>query len=83
MERARIAAVTNVDELLTRWPDATRAFLRRRMACPGCPLARFETVAEVCAIYRQPLQPFVAELQQMEAPGRAPDEGIPPGYSSA
>lgn len=79
METPRIAAETNADELLTHWPRATSVFLRRRMACPGCPLARFETVAEICAIYHQPLQSFLVELRGVAGEGRRPEAGDSPG----
>lgn len=72
-EPSRITTETNVDELLTRWPGATQVFLRRRMACPGCPLARFETVAEVCAIYHQPVQALLVELRQVATGDRPTD----------
>lgn len=32
--------------LLEGWPLARRVVTRRGMACVGCPMARFETVAE-------------------------------------
>jgi hybrid cluster-associated redox disulfide protein len=40
-----------VNDVLTRWPIAVRAFNRLRMSCPGCAMAPFETVGEVCAAY--------------------------------
>lgn len=58
---------TNVDELLGRFPATARVFIRRRMACVGCEIARFETVADVCRIYRQPLDVILAELRQASA----------------
>ncbi|ACZ38066.1 DUF1858 domain-containing protein [Sphaerobacter thermophilus] len=53
---------TNVEALLDRFPVAATVFLRRRMHCVGCSMARFETIADVCAIYRQPLQAMLADL---------------------
>jgi hybrid cluster-associated redox disulfide protein len=41
-----------VADLLGERPAARRVLVSRGMACPGCPFARFETVAEVAAIYR-------------------------------
>ena len=74
VEAIRITGETNVDELVTRLPGTARAFLRRRMGCVGCPLARFETVAEVCDVYRQPLDAMLADLRRAGAPGAAPAE---------
>ena len=39
-------------------------FLRRRMACPGCALAPFETLEEVARVYRVPLETFLRELKE-------------------
>lgn len=75
VEASPITAEMNVDELLTRWPSATRVFLRRHMVCPGCPLARFETVAEVCAIYQQPVQAILLELRQVATADWPTDTG--------
>lgn len=57
-----ISADTNVDELLDRFPETATVFVQRRMQCVGCSLARFETVADVCEIYRQALEPFLRDL---------------------
>ena len=45
--------ITNrpVGDVLAEWPGAARVFLDRRMGCVGCPFARFETVADVAAVY--------------------------------
>jgi hybrid cluster-associated redox disulfide protein len=58
-----ITAESNVDELMTHYPQTVNVFVQRRMLCPGCLAARFETLSEVCRIYRMPLQPLLAELQ--------------------
>jgi hybrid cluster-associated redox disulfide protein len=49
-------------ELFAEWPETARVFLARRMACAGCPLARFHTVADACAEYAQAVGPFRAAL---------------------
>jgi len=59
-----ISGDANVDELITRYPATARVFIRRRMACVGCEVARFESVAEVCQIYHQPLAAVLAELRE-------------------
>jgi hybrid cluster-associated redox disulfide protein len=68
---AAIVPETDVDAIVTRWPATARVFVRRRMACVDCPLARFESVADVCHIYRQPLDDLLAELRAAAA-GPAP-----------
>ncbi|PIW26814.1 MAG: hypothetical protein COW30_13080 [Rhodospirillales bacterium CG15_BIG_FIL_POST_REV_8_21_14_020_66_15] len=50
MNKADLARMI-VDDVLTRWPPAVRAFNRMKMACPGCTMAPFETVGEACAAY--------------------------------
>lgn len=65
-----IAATANVEQVLTEYPATVPIFLRRRMQCVGCPIARFETIADACRIYHFPVTGFVAELQQA-ASGRS------------
>lgn len=40
-----------VDEVLDRWPALARVFVRYRMACVGCAMARFERLSDVARIY--------------------------------
>ena len=63
MERERLRALT-VAEVLGRWPQTIPVFLRHRMACVGCVMAPFETVAEVAFVYRLNLSSFLEELQE-------------------
>lgn len=58
-----INASTNVDDLLDQFPAAARVFIRRRMGCVGCAMARFETIADVCRVYHQPLATVLGELR--------------------
>jgi hybrid cluster-associated redox disulfide protein len=53
----------SVDEVMRRWPGAIEIFIRWRMLCVGCSIARFCTIAEACADHHVPLQDFLAELQ--------------------
>ncbi len=59
-----INAEANVDELVRRYPRTARVFLRHHMACVGCEIARFESIAEVCAIYHLPLEAALAEIRE-------------------
>jgi len=54
----------SVAELLPSRPQTIAVFTRHRMACVGCPIAAFETVAEVAAIYKLNLACFLTELEQ-------------------
>jgi hybrid cluster-associated redox disulfide protein len=64
MEHAHLKADLTVAEVMHRWPQTIPIFLRYRMACVGCPIASFETLAEVAEIYSLELDCFVNELQQ-------------------
>lgn len=59
-----VSADSNVDELISRYPSTVPVFVRHRMVCVGCEVARFETLAEACEIYRRPLEPLLADLQE-------------------
>jgi hybrid cluster-associated redox disulfide protein len=56
-------AETGVARLLGRHPATARVFLAHRMACVGCSLAAFETLADAAREYRLPLADFLAELE--------------------
>ncbi len=62
-EPATVGPESNVDELITRYPATVRVFVKHRMLCVGCEVARFESLAEACRIYRKPLEPLLADLR--------------------
>ena len=64
MEQPKLEADLIVADVLAHWPQTIPVFLRRRMACVGCPIAPFETLAEVAAIYNLDLTCFLNELEQ-------------------
>ena len=37
--------------LLARWPETARVLVARRMACVGCEMNGFETIADAAAVY--------------------------------
>jgi hybrid cluster-associated redox disulfide protein len=53
-----------VEEALERWPALAVVFVRRRMACVGCAMARFERLADVARIYGLPPATLVAALRR-------------------
>lgn len=53
-----------VDEVLKTWPTTIPVFIRHKMACVGCSMAPFETVAEAAATYGLEVPGFVEELQE-------------------
>lgn len=61
MEPSELSQLT-VDQVLARWPQTIPVFLRHHMACAGCVMAPFETVAEAAAIYHLDLSHFLSAL---------------------
>jgi hybrid cluster-associated redox disulfide protein len=64
MEDSQLLTDFTVAEVMDRWPQTIPFFFRYRMACVGCPIAPFETLAEVAAIYGLNWNRFLSELQQ-------------------
>jgi hybrid cluster-associated redox disulfide protein len=64
MEQPQLEAGLTVAEVLARWPQTIPVFLRQRMACVGCAIAPFETLAEIAVIYDLELSHFLSELEQ-------------------
>jgi hybrid cluster-associated redox disulfide protein len=65
MGHPRPMADLMVSEVMDRWPQTIPIFFCYRMACVGCPIAPFETLAEVAAIYGLNLSRFLSELRQI------------------
>lgn len=64
IERNReITTDSMIDWVLDEYPTTVPVFLRWRMQCVGCPMARFESIAEACTIYQRPLERFLSELR--------------------
>jgi len=57
-------AQLTVADVLARWPQTSRVFIRRRMACVGCAMACFDTVAYAAAVYRIPVTELVDTLRR-------------------
>ena len=73
MSSARLDGMV-VAEVMERWPASVGVFNRRRMACPGCVMAPFMTVAEAATSYGLSPAELAADLvDAME--GRAADTG--------
>ena len=49
-------------ELFERWPMTAEVFVKHRMACVGCPMAKFNTLADAVRIYSLPQEVFFQEL---------------------
>jgi hybrid cluster-associated redox disulfide protein len=61
-----------VDEIMRRWPDTIRVFIRNRMFCIGCPVGVFHTMKDACAAHdleEETLsQELLAAMQSDNAP---------------
>ncbi|NJN97385.1 MAG: DUF1858 domain-containing protein [Anaerolineales bacterium] len=64
IKQPQLEASLTVEDLLAYWPQTIPVFIRHRMACVGCAMAPFETLAEVAAIYKLDLDSFLRELEQ-------------------
>ncbi len=56
-----------VAEVLSSHPVAVSVFLRHRMACVGCLMARFETLEDAARVYGVPLDELCIELAGVES----------------
>jgi hybrid cluster-associated redox disulfide protein len=64
MEHPPLEANLTVAEVLAQWPQTIPVFIHYRMACVGCAMAPFESLAEVAIIYRLDLDSFLRELRR-------------------
>jgi hybrid cluster-associated redox disulfide protein len=64
MERRRPTTDMTVEEVLARWPGLARVFVRRRMGCVGCAMARFDRLADAARVYGVPPAALVAALRR-------------------
>ena len=54
-----------IDEVLTNWPETAVVFKHHNMACIGCDVAHFYTIADAAAVYKLPVDEFVSELESV------------------
>lgn len=59
-----LRAETIIADVLEAWPETAMVFLERGMACPGCAMAPFGTLADAARYYGLDLGAFVADLQR-------------------
>ncbi len=64
MDPPAITANLTIAEILARWPQTVPVFLRHHLACVGCVMVPFETLADITSIYPLNLDLFIEELQQ-------------------
>ena len=47
------------------WPQSIRLFMAHGMTCVGCPVGRFHTLEEACAMHAIALEPFLVALAEI------------------
>ena len=57
-----------IADIFEEWTQTTSVFFNFKMACVGCPLARFETLSAALAIYKIPADTFLTALQHAVQP---------------
>jgi len=57
-----------VADIMDRWPQCVPVFLAHKLDCVGCPMAPFETLAEVIEIYQLPQDTFLDVLTRAIGP---------------
>lgn len=70
MSRFLPSAADRVDEVMRRWPQTIRIFVRHGMACVGCSFGSHHTVEDAALEYGVGLARFLRELRGMAAFGR-------------
>ena len=64
MDPTRPLAQTTIQEILDAYPQASSVFIRHRMACIGCALAPFCTLASAAQVYNVSLLSLITECQE-------------------
>ena len=63
MQNQEITKDTIVFDVMERWPETVKVFLKQKMHCPGCEMAPFETLEEAAAEYNLQVDFLVEALE--------------------
>ena len=69
MNDNQITRQSNIESILGRWPQTVSVFLRYKLACIGCTMAPFETLADVLSNYSLSEDQFLADIQKSISDG--------------
>lgn len=58
-----ITADSIIDRVVSDHPETVQIFSQLHMHCVGCPVARFESLADACDIYQLPMERFLSQLR--------------------
>lgn len=65
-----------VEEIMGRWPATARVFIRRKMACVGCIMAPFQTLAAAARSYGIAESELLEEMREVASgDATAPAQG--------
>jgi hybrid cluster-associated redox disulfide protein len=62
-----------MDEIQNQWPVTIRFFLEKRMACVGCSLSAFDTLADALEAYDLPQDAVLNALNERLDAGVSPN----------
>lgn len=65
-----------LDAIMRRWLPTIRVFMAARMACVGCPIAPFHTVADAARAYGWTPSDLLAALTAAASLTGEPDQGM-------
>lgn len=60
-----ISAQMTVADLLTNWPAVFPVFIKNRLHCIGCEMARFATLEDVARNYQLDINVFLDEIRSV------------------
>jgi hybrid cluster-associated redox disulfide protein len=60
-----INSETSVSELVREHPLVIPIFLKHQMACVGCSMSAFETLAEAARVYNIPAEEFIHSIHEI------------------
>jgi len=69
MEPASPSGEMTVETVLNEWPASIDAFLALRLACVGCPMARFCTLDDAARAYRMAAGTLIGAVRARAARG--------------
>jgi hybrid cluster-associated redox disulfide protein len=72
---------TPVDEVLARHPELASQFVRHRMICVGCAIARFHSVRDVAQMYELDPEQFLRDLRAVLARAGDGIDATPPSHA--
>jgi len=65
MDDTKITPETSMLLLLAKYPDTAQVLIRRNMACIGCDMSAFETIASAAEVYGINLEDLMNELRSV------------------